>query len=316
MQDGLIGHTGFVGQTLSRQHRFAAQFNSASISNAAGQDFATVVCAAAPGSMFEANRFPERDAKAIDGLINRLSSFRAKRFVLISTIAVLPRFDGQTTESATVFQTEVPYGVNRRRLEVFCAEHFKDCLIVRLPALFGPGLRKNFLFDLLNPVPSMLPPPRHATLLAELPPVLRGLATSAFTLDPSLGMYVLNRSALNQSALRPELEHCAAASGFSALGFTHPESSFQFYDMSRLWADVQVAQAAGLSVIHLAPEPLVAGVVHQALTGREMPGSVAGLHHEDMRSEHTGLWSKPGPYLMDKADCLARLRRFYAEANA
>lgn len=178
MQDGLIGHTGFVGQTLSRQHRFAAPFNSASISQAAGQDFATVVCAAAPGSMFEASRFPERDAKAIDGLISRLSSFRAKRFVLISTIAMLARFDGQATESTTAFQTEVPYGVNRRRLEVFCAGHFKDCLILRLPALFGPGLRKNFLFDMLNPVPSMLPPLRHAALLADLPPAGQGCCRS------------------------------------------------------------------------------------------------------------------------------------------
>ena len=84
------------------------------------------------------------------------------------------------------------------------------------------------------------------------------------------------------------------------------------------WAELhqQVAQAAGLSVIHLAPEPLVAGAVHQALTGGPMPASEARLHHEDMRSAHTGLWSRSGPYLMDKADCLTRLRRFYAEATA
>lgn len=316
MQDALIGHTGFVGQTLSRQHHFASRFNSANIHSATDQDYATVVCAAAPGSMFEANRFPDRDAQAIDGLINRLSGVRARRFVLISTIAVLDRFDGQATETTTAFQTGVAYGVNRRRLETFCVAHFADCLIVRLPALFGPGLRKNFLFDLLNPVPSMLPATRYDALIAVLPQPLQALAVAVFVHDPALGMYVLDRPALNQSTLRPALERCVTAAGFSALGFTHPESRFQFYDMTRLWADVQVAQAAGLSVIHLAPEPLVAGAVHQALTGGPMPASEARLHHEDMRSAHTGLWSRSGPYLMDKADCLTRLRRFYAEATA
>ncbi len=316
MQDALIGHTGFVGQTLSRQHHFASQFNSATIHSATGQDYATVVCAAAPGSMFEANRFPDRDAQAIDGLIDRLSRLRARRFVLISTIAVLDRFDGQATETTTAFQTGVAYGVNRRRLEVFCAENFKECLIVRLPALFGPGLRKNFLFDIMNPVPSMLPAARYEALRAALPQAVQALVAAVFAHDPALGMYVLNRPALNPSALRPALERAVTEAGFSALGFTHPESRFQFYDMTRLWADVQVAQAAGLSVIHLAPEPLGAGAVHQALTGCQMPASEARLHHEDMRSAHTGLWSKSGPYLMDKADCLTRLRRFYAKAAA
>ena len=316
MQDALVGHTGFVGQTLLQQHHFPATFNSATIHNSAGQDFATVVCAAAPGSMFEANRFPERDAQAIDGLIDRLSGLRAQRFVLISTVAVLDRFDGQATETTTAFQTSVAYGVNRRRLETFCAAHFADCLIVRLPALFGPGLRKNFLFDLMNPVPSMLPAARYDALRLALPQSLQDLAAAVFVEDPASGLHVLNRAALNKSTLRPALESAVTEAGFSALGFTHPESRFQFYDMTRLWADVRVAQAAGLSVIHLAPEPLVAGAVHQALIGREMPTSDARRHHEDMWSAHSGLWSKSGPYLMDKADCLARLRRFYTGAVA
>lgn len=316
MQDALIGHTGFVGQTLSQQHHFPAQFNSATIHGSTGQDYATVVCAAAPGSMFEANRFPDRDAQAIDGLIDRLSRLRARRFVLISTIAVLDRFDGQATETTTAFQTGVAYGVNRRRLEVFCARNFKECLIVRLPALFGRGLRKNFLFDLMNPVPSMLPAARYEALRSALPQAVQALVAAVFAPDPALGMYVLNRPALNQSVLRPALERAVTEAGFSALGFTHPESRFQFYDMTRLWADVQVAQAAGLCAIHLAPEPLAAGVVHQALTGRQMPASDARLHHEDMRSAHTGLWERSGPYLMDKADCLTRLQRFHVEAVA
>lgn len=42
------------------------------------------------------------------------------------------------------------YGLHRRFLEKFVEEHFSKHLIVRLPGLVGPGLRKNVIFDFLN----------------------------------------------------------------------------------------------------------------------------------------------------------------------
>jgi hypothetical protein len=80
--DGLIGHTGFVGSILAAQHDFAGRFNSTNIGAIAGRSFDTLVCAAAPGSMFEANRFRQRDSGQIDGLIASLDSVgTVERFV-------------------------------------------------------------------------------------------------------------------------------------------------------------------------------------------------------------------------------------------
>ena len=42
------------------------------------------------------------------------------------------------------------YGYNRLRIENFIRDNFDDYLIVRLPALFGWKLKKNFFFDILN----------------------------------------------------------------------------------------------------------------------------------------------------------------------
>jgi hypothetical protein len=42
------------------------------------------------------------------------------------------------------------YGLHRRLLEKFVESHFSRHLIVRLPGLVGPGLRKNVIFDFLN----------------------------------------------------------------------------------------------------------------------------------------------------------------------
>ena len=42
------------------------------------------------------------------------------------------------------------YGLHRRLLEKFVEGNFANYLIVRLPGLVGPGLRKNVIFDFLN----------------------------------------------------------------------------------------------------------------------------------------------------------------------
>ncbi|SHN55994.1 hypothetical protein [Erythrobacter sanguineus] len=128
---GLIGHSGFVGGALLRQARFAACFNSATIAAIEGQSFGTLVCAAAPGSMFEANRAPTRDAAQIDALIARLSGVRAERFVLISSIAVLADFAGGDDEATQAFQQTLAYGRHRRALEAFVERHFANSLIIR-----------------------------------------------------------------------------------------------------------------------------------------------------------------------------------------
>ncbi len=53
-------------------------------------------------------------------------------------------------ESSLIDESKLPpYGYNRYNLEKFILENF-DALIIRLPALFGLGLKKNIIFDLMN----------------------------------------------------------------------------------------------------------------------------------------------------------------------
>jgi hypothetical protein len=42
------------------------------------------------------------------------------------------------------------YGAHRLAFEIFCNNKFVNCSIVRLPGLFGEGLKKNVVFDFLN----------------------------------------------------------------------------------------------------------------------------------------------------------------------
>jgi hypothetical protein len=309
--DALVGHTGFVGGTLLRQHAFYATFNSANIEGIRGERFDTLVCAAAPGSMFEANRFPEKDRQKIGNLISNIGESRAQRCILISSIAVLDDFAGGYDETNASFQTELAYGRHRRELEVFCMDHFPDCLVVRLPALFGPGLRKNLIFDLANPVPTMMTGERLEALQAALPAALLNWLGRLYVHDVGSGMWKLDRSALNADPRRTALEEALVELQGAASWFHHPETTYQFYSVESLWSDIQLAIAAGLSQIHLVTEPLRAGDIHRRLTGRDMVSYGARVHREDMRTRHAALWGRTGRYLADAAEVLDQLSDFF-----
>lgn len=82
--------------------------------------------------------------------MERLGQVSAKRFILISTVDVFRDPTGVTEDSKVVEDDLHAYGAHRRLLERFVEERFADHLVVRLPGLVGPGLRKNVIYDLLR----------------------------------------------------------------------------------------------------------------------------------------------------------------------
>ncbi len=150
MHAALIGHTGFVGGTLARARPFAASFNSANIADIRGRRFDLVVCAGVSAVKWLANKESARDRAAIDGLIGHLEQVTAGHFVLVSTIDVYRETAGRDERDAPPEDGLHPYGLHRLMLERFVAERFAAHSIVRLPALFGSGLKKNAVFDLMH----------------------------------------------------------------------------------------------------------------------------------------------------------------------
>lgn len=150
MASALIGYTGFVGTTLLRQTGFENLYRSTNIAEMEGRSFDLAVCAGAPAQKWIANRNPEADRANIDRLIQILKSIRCGKVVLISTVDVFKRPLGVDEETVVEEGGLHPYGLNRRRLERAVADRFPDHLILRLPGLVGPGLRKNIIYDILN----------------------------------------------------------------------------------------------------------------------------------------------------------------------
>jgi len=150
MTTALIGYTGFVGSTLDAALRPEARFRSTDIDTIRGRSFGHVVCAGIQARKWWANLHPNDDRAGIQRLLDALADVRAERFTMVSTIDVYPAPRGVDEDSAIDRAGHHAYGLNRLAAEDWVREKFPDCLVLRLPGLFGPGLRKNVIFDMLH----------------------------------------------------------------------------------------------------------------------------------------------------------------------
>lgn len=254
MTTGLVGGTGFVGGTIARQRSVDRSYHRPDVAQIRGQRFDRLYLAGAPAQKWVANDDPEGDAAALAEQVEHLRHVEAQTVVLISTVDVYPTPVG-VTESTPLSPTDHPqaYGRNRLWLEGAVKELFPRTVVVRLPGLFGTGLRKNLVYDLLH-----------------------------------------------------EREE-----------FAHRDSVFQFYDLSRLCDDVDVALDAGLDLLNLATEPVSAREVASAVFDRELLNEAGTPAQYDMRTEHAAVFGGPGDYVTDRAGVLAALQEFVeAERSA
>lgn len=149
MSRALIGYTGFVGGNLIAQTHFDSFYNSRNIESISGETFDVGVCAAAPAEKWRGNKEPEADIKAIERLARCLATATFKKMILISTVDVYPKPSNVDENTVIDIDACQPYGKHRLWLERFISERF-DTLIVRLPGLFGKGLKKNIIYDFLH----------------------------------------------------------------------------------------------------------------------------------------------------------------------
>lgn len=300
-RDLLVGSTGFVGGNLRAKHTFTAVCHSSDIAAQYGTQPDLCVYAGVPAAMFLANADPEADMEVMRTARENLRKIAPKSLVLISSIAVFADSRGRCEDDAPDTDGLPAYGRNRLQLEQWVREDFNDALIVRLPALYGAGLKKNFLFDLHTITPAMLKPEKYDELAEKSP-----LVKTGYTLADN-GFYKLNGTA-DKTALKEFF----AGNDFNALAFTDSRSRYQFYDLGRLWSDISKARAAGIKMLHLCTPPVSAAEVYTAVTGQtNWRNELAKPPFDyDLRSRYAQLLGGSGAYLCTKQDELDDITRF------
>ena len=303
-RDLLVGSTGFVGGNLRAKHTFAAVCHSSDIAAQYGTQPDLCVYAGVPAAMFLANADPKADMEVMRTARENLRKIAPKSLVLISSIAVFADSRGRCEDDAPDTDGLPAYGRNRLQLEQWVREDFNDALIVRLPALYGAGLKKNFLFDLHTITPAMLKLEKYNELAAK-----SLLVKTGYTLADN-GFYKLNGTA-DKTALKEFF----AGNDFNALAFTDSRSRYQFYNLGRLWQDIETARAAGLTMLHLCTPPISAAEVYTAVTGKadwtnELPKSPFDY---DLRSRYAAVLGGSGDYLCTKEEELDDVTHFLRE---
>ncbi|NDE14530.1 hypothetical protein EBZ80_06320 [bacterium] len=144
----IVGWSGFVGQYLTQFFPESDLYNSGNIETLRRKTYDTIYFSAMPAEKWKINQNPTDDATVLSYFCELLTSVSCEEFILISTVDVLDCTIGQYEDGA-IF-AEHPYGRHRRALEDFVQKHFSKHIILRLPGLFGKGLKKNIIYDLLH----------------------------------------------------------------------------------------------------------------------------------------------------------------------
>lgn len=300
----LVGYTGFVGSNIAAKYTFDGLFNSKNIAEAYGKKPELLVYSGVPAEMFLANQNPEADKALMDQAIENIKQIQPKKIVLISTIAVYQNPDG-VDEDAKIDETILTaYGANRLYLEKWVEENMEDYLIVRLPGLYGQNLKKNFIYDFIHYIPSMLNEAKYKELSEK-----ESLIEKYYVLQDN-GFYKC-MLALEEKDVRNQLKEAFKRVGFSALNFTDSRGVFQYYNLSNLWKDIELALEEEICKLNLAVEPVTIAELYKELTGEEFENELPKtVPYFNYKTKHAKLWNGADGYIRTKSEVLEDVKNF------
>lgn len=297
----LVGYTGFVGSNIYATGDFDAVYNSKNIQDAYGTKPELLIYAGLRAEKYLANNDPEKDMELIYQAEENISKISPKHLVLISTIDVFKKPRNVDEKSKIDTENLHAYGYNRYKLELWVREKYPDALIIRLPGLFGKNIKKNFIYDYINVIPFMLKTEKFIEL-SEKDPELEN-----FYELQSNGFYKLHVNDVDRERLKAKFK----ALGFSALNFTDSRSKYQFYNLRRLWNDIQIALEKDIKLWHPATEPVSAGELYKYLIGDDFENELSGEPaNYDYRTIHAEAFGGKNGYICDKKQVLDEIKEF------
>lgn len=304
MQTALVGHTGFVGSNLVVQNRFDYCFNSKNIRDAYGLRPDLLVYAGLRAEMFLADRDPLADLETVRAAAENMRRIAPRRVVLISTVSVYSHPADKDEDSVMELGGLTAYGLNRYLLECYVQDNFRDSLIVRLPAIFGRNLKKNFIYDLIHVIPRMLDPVRYEEL-SHNPRIC-----DAYALQDN-GFYVCRSLRRDE---REELKKAFLEEGFTAANFTDSRSRYQFYNLKYLWGHIKTALGNGIWKMNLVTEPIRVSELYRYLTGRDFRNHLEGVPYDyNLKTVHDAVLGGRDGYLFGREYMLAEIKDYVRE---
>lgn len=302
MKEILVGYTGFVGSNIVAKHHFDGLYNSKNIKDAYGVNPDLLVYSGIRAEMFLANKFPNKDLASMDEALENIRQINPKRLVLISTISVYNNPVGIDEDAEIDSDALTAYGKNRHYLEVQVRKQWPDAIIVRLPALYGEGIKKNFIYDLVHFIPAMLNEKKYNELSCR-----DALIAQKYESQYN-GFYRCNASSHEE---KTELKQHFEQLGFSALNFTDSRSQYQFYNLGYLWEHIQKALDHNLTILNPATEPVTIAELSAYIMGQALVNEIRDDYPvQDYRCKYASLLGGVNGYLFDKTFVMDDIKNF------
>jgi nucleoside-diphosphate-sugar epimerase len=300
----LVGYTGFVGSNIyaGSQGRIDNIYNSKNIKEAYGTNPDLLIYSGLRAEKYLANNAPDKDMELIYQAEDNISHINPKKLVLISTIDVFKNPKNVDENTPIDAENLHAYGYNRYKLELWVRENYPDALIIRLPGLFGENIKKNFIYDYINVIPFMLNGQKWTELLSK-----DSELDKYYSLQDN-GFYKVNNiSNAEKKLLKDKFNNL----GFTALNFTDSRNRYQFYNLAKLWEDINTALEADIKLWHPATEPVRAGEIYEYLTGRKFVNELgANPADYDYRTIHEKVFGGKNGYICSKDKVLEDIKEF------
>jgi nucleoside-diphosphate-sugar epimerase len=137
----IIGHNGFVGQTvynyLADKHNLCGINSKTEVSSISSREFDVVINCAGNAKKYIANKDPSLDFTMNTNVFSKILMLKMNHLIHISSIEASKPPDNNYTISKLIIEK--------------CSKlYFPKCTILRLGGLVGPNLKKNVVFDIAN----------------------------------------------------------------------------------------------------------------------------------------------------------------------
>ena len=302
MKTALVGNTGFVGSNLSAKFEFEGLYNSTNVEESFGTNPELLVYSGVPAQKFLANQDPENDFGVINNAIKNIQRINPKKIVLISTIDVYKSPIDVDENTQIIPEDLEAYGRNRYYLENWVKNNYGNYLVVHLPGLYGKNIKKNFIYDLINVIPSMLKEEKFEELKSK------DDFLKDYYVKQDNGFYKCIDLTNEQ---RKNLKEYFNKIGFSALNFTDSRGIFQFYNLKYLWEHIEKAMENDIRVLNLATEPITIGELYKYIKNEEFKNEVAKVvPHYDFKTRYDKIFNGKNGYIFDKEFVLKDIKEF------
>ncbi|WP_294378988.1 sugar nucleotide-binding protein [uncultured Clostridium sp.] len=277
-------------------------FNSKNIKGAYGIKPDLMIYAGVTGTKFWANYQPDEDEKIIDSAVENIKRIEAKKTVLISSVDVYSDLNGHNENYEINIEKLHAYGRHRYELEQWVINNIEDYLIIRLPALYGINIKKNFIYDLIYHIPPMLKNNVIENIAIEFPAIY-----DTYT-NAGNGYYECRNLT---EAERRNVKTVLKNFNIDAINFTDSRAEYQFYNLKYLYQHIMVALKNNIKILNIVTEPISAAELCEFVDNTVFENQIS--EHPimyNLKTKYDRAFKGANGYICSKGVILDDLKRF------